>query len=171
MNRLTNLALVVIACILILACAGAIVVIKFNETRMDGQEAAAILDEESKNLQGKTGVMLAETVMIGEGDICSAFFREPFETVVFMFRDGKFITFSTGHEKTIAIPSVGWIVEQIKARGRRIEDCMFVVHNHFSPAGFSESDLMTWKYLCRKGFSGVFGIYYTASGRFRSVED
>jgi len=36
---------------------------------------------------------------------------------------------------------------------------------------FTETDKDTYHYLRRKGFVGVFGIYYTASGRFREMEE
>ena len=162
MNRLTETTLVFIGVILILAGAAAGVLLKFHEARLDAAQAGAMIDA--------VDVDMAEVVNIGEGSLCKLIFREPFESVVFLFRDGSFVVFSTGHDKAIAVPA-SWLLDYIRETGRDIKDCLLVVHNHFAPTGFSESDLQTWHYLVRNGFTGVFGIYYPASGRFRAAGD
>ena len=162
MNRLTNLALVFVACILIFAAAAGGVLLKFHEARLDAADAGAMLDNEDSSV--------AESVAIEQGSLCKGIFRDPFEKVVFLFRDGTFLVFSTGHEKAVLVP-IAWILHFIEESGRDIKDCLLIVHNHFSPMGFSESDLQTYQYLYRKGFRGVFGIYYPSTGKFRGVED
>lgn len=104
-----------------------------------------------------------------EWNIYASMFKEPFETAVFMFKDGTILTYST-HEASRVGVAAQTIVEWTKKSGKNIKDCLLVVHNHFSPAGFTDSDRYTYNYLKNKGFKGVFGIYYTATGMFQAIE-
>jgi len=63
------------------------------------------------------------------------------------------------------------MTETIVKRGQAVSDALLCVHNHFTPIGFTSGDMDARHYLTRKGFVGVFGIYYTASGRFREMEE
>lgn len=110
----------------------------------------------------------SESVSVTGGSVISGFFREPFETAVFIFRDGSFLTFSTSDDKFISVP-ISWVVESIEKTGRTAPDIILCVHNHFSPIGFTSGDRDAYYYLRGKGFRGVFGIYYTASGKFREM--
>jgi hypothetical protein len=63
------------------------------------------------------------------------------------------------------------MAEAIRKSGQAVKDALLCVHNHFSPISFTSGDRDARRYLVRKGFAGVFGIYHTASGRFREWED
>jgi hypothetical protein len=109
-----------------------------------------------------------KTLYCGEGSICKAVFTEPFETVVFLFRDGSFLTYSTHDDKIIDAP-ISVLADEVINSGRFLEDCLLIVHNHFSPVGFTQGDETCYEFLKRKGFRGVFGIYYPATGRFLGI--
>jgi hypothetical protein len=104
-----------------------------------------------------------------EWNIYTTIFKEPFETAVFLFKDGAVLTFST-HEADRVGVAIQTIVEWVGKTGRSIKDCLRVVHNHFSPGGFTDSDRYTYNYLKTKGFIGVFGIYHTSSGVFQTID-
>jgi hypothetical protein len=109
------------------------------------------------------------TLYQSEWNIYAAMFKEPFETAMFLFSDGSVMTFST-HEVNRVGVATQTIIEWIKKMGKNIGDCVVVAHNHFTPAGFTDSDRYTYNYLKSAGFKGVFGIYYTATGIFQAIE-
>jgi hypothetical protein len=111
----------------------------------------------------------SQTLYISQGSIYSTFFKEPFETVVFIFPDGSFSSYSTHDDGKISA-SINTIVESLEKSGKRIVDCEKVVHNHFTPIGFTEADKRTYGFLKAKGFHGVFAIYYTVTGKFLILE-
>jgi len=113
---------------------------------------------------------ISESVSITGGSIIKGFFREPFETVVFIFRDGSFLTFSTNDDKSVSVP-ISWVITSIQRSGRAVSDIILCVHNHFSPSGFTPGDVDAYRYLTGRGFWGVFGIYYPVSGKFREIEE
>jgi len=103
-----------------------------------------------------------------DGSEIAGFFTEPFETVVFRFRDGSFLTFSTNEGSAVGVP-ISWVTETIEKNGHAVSDIVLCVHNHFTPTGFTLADRRSCGYLRDRGFRGVFGIYYTATGRFREL--
>ena len=131
---------------------------------------ALLLSSPADRRQSAFSSFTAESVSVTVGSVISGFFREPFETVVFIFRDGSFLAFSTSDDKAVSAP-ISWVTESIQKSGRSAADIILCVHNHFSPVGFTPGDIDAYEYLKGKGFRGVFGIYYTASGRFREFEE
>jgi len=166
MNRTENMALVVVACILVIILGAAGVVLRFQEAQANAREGAAVFDGIEPSGNGAAVIVKEGTLWLGY----PAFFSEPFETVVFVFRDGRWVSFTTQHDVIIDCP-VSLMVEAIVKHGRLISDALFCVHNHFTPIGFTSGDRDARRYLVRKGFAGVFGIYHTASGRFREWEE
>ena len=112
----------------------------------------------------------SESVTVTQGDVISGFFSEPFETIVFIFRDGSFLTFSTNDDNAVGVP-ISWVTGMIEKTGRSISDIILCVHNHFQPSGFTPADVGSYRYLRGKGFRGVFGIFYTTNGQFREIEE
>lgn len=155
------MALVVVGCLVVLAASVVGIMLQFSAAQQEGLEASAVFDGLGANTVQDSARMTA-------GSVLSGFFREPFETVVFIFRDGSFLTFSTNDEKSVAAPT-SWLVESIQKTGRVVPGIVFCVHNHFSPLGFTPGDRDAYRYLKGKGFRGVFGIYYTATGKFREI--
>lgn len=165
-NLTINMAAVIVGAILLFALVGTIIMLKVYSDKADAVSGSATFDGIG---QPQIGVQLYRSEgKLWEG--CPAFFSEPFETVVFIFRDGKYLTYSTHDEKHINVP-ISVIAEDIVKSGHPIRECLLCVHNHFSPVGFTRGDEAAFEYLKRKGFKGVFGIYYTATGRFLGVED
>ena len=131
---------------------------------------ALLLSTQADRSQSASSSFTSESVSVTTGSVISGFFREPFETAVFIFRDGSFLTFSTSDDRAVSVP-ISWVTESIENTGRAVSDIILCVHNHFSPIGFTPGDKDAYHYLRGKGFRGVFGIYYTASGRFREFEE
>ena len=131
---------------------------------------ALLLSTQADRSQSASSSFTSASVSVTAGSVISGFFREPFETAVFIFRDGSFLTFSTNDDKAVSVP-ISWVTESIENTGRAVSDIILCVHNHFSPSGFTPGDTDAYRYLRDKGFRGVFGIYYTATGRFREFEE
>jgi len=131
---------------------------------------ALLLSTQAERSQSAFSSFTSASVSVTTGSVIFGFFREPFETAVFIFRDGSFLTFSTNDDKAVSVP-ISWVTESIENTGRAVSDIILCVHNHFSPSGFTPGDTDAYRYLRDKGFRGVFGIYYTATGRFREFEE
>jgi len=131
---------------------------------------ALLLSTQAERSQSAFSSFTSESVSVTGGSVISGFFREPFETAVFIFRDGSFLTFSTKDDKAVSVP-ISWVTESIENTGRAVSDIILCVHNHFSPSGFTTGDKDAYYYLRGKGFRGVFGIFYTANGKFREIEE
>lgn len=131
---------------------------------------ALLLSTQADRSQSASSSFTSASVSVTAGSVISGFFREPFETAVFIFRDGSFLTFSTNDDKAVSVP-ISWVTEIVQETGRPISDIILCVHNHFSPSGFTTGDKAAYYYLRGKGFRGVFGIYYTANGKFREFEE
>lgn len=162
-NPATAMAVVFVGALLILSAGAAGVLLKFHTDRAEASTASATFDGIGPT---QVGVQLYR----GEGSLCRQLFTEPFETVIFVFRDGGFLTYSTHDEKHINVP-ISIIADDIIKSGRAISDCLLCVHNHFSPIGFTHGDELVYEHLKRRGFRGTFGIFYTATGRFLGVEE
>lgn len=162
-TRQSSLALVFVGALLLFLIGGAGIIFKFSAERAESANASAVIDGIEPTPGGKT-------LYAGEGSICKAVFTEPFETVCFLFRDGSFLTFTTQDDRMIDAP-IAILLAEVSESGRFIEDCLLIVHNHFTPVGFSPGDMRSYHYLRDKGFRGVFGIYYTTTGRFLGLED
>ncbi len=78
-------------------------------------------------------------------------------------------TFSTHEASRVSCPVVK-IIETLRAAGYGIPDIAIVVHNHFSPTGFTDADRATYQYLKARGFCGSFGIWYTALKEYKDIE-
>jgi hypothetical protein len=162
-TRTESMALVVVGCILILALGAGSIMLKLLEARTEARETMAVFD-------GIEGNPSADSVLITSGNVFKSFFREPFESVVFIFRDGTFLTYSTQHDKAIEVP-ISWIAENIVQNGHSIPAILLCVHNHFTPVGFTPGDKDSYRYLRGRGFRGIFAIYYTVSGKLRTMEE
>jgi hypothetical protein len=112
----------------------------------------------------------AVTLYMTQGNLCETYFREPFETVLFVTYDLTVFSFSTQEAARIGVSSPT-IVERIMQAGYDVKDIAVVVHNHFTPAGFTDADKATYQYLKGRGFTGAFGIWYTATKRFERIKE
>lgn len=106
-------------------------------------------------------------IRIREGSLeWDQFFDEPYEILVFIFKDQKWISFDTGEEQRVNIhPST--MIHEIEARGRSIKDVATIIHNHPIPTRFSIGDNMAFRYFKSEGFDGYFMIYYPFNKKTR----
>ena len=97
------------------------------------------------------------------------FFKEPYEKIIFIFKDQTFISFHTYEEHRINL-SASYMVEQIEKDGRTIKDVATIIHNHPVPSPFSMGDNYIFYQLKIRGFDGFFMIYYPFNDSTRIKE-
>lgn len=137
-------------------------------TAKGGMFSAASVDRDAAFGGGQTDD--AVTVYITEGRLCESMFTEPFETCLVLTNDLGILTFSTREAGRVGI-SAPQIVEKIKQSGYEIAQVVAVVHNHFTPAGFTMADRATYNYLKARGFTGIYAIWYTTTKRFIPIQE
>lgn len=153
-----------------LALLAAIAVVALPATPQKSQADKSIMFDGFGPTGSLDDVIVCRGSLIGPKAARLTFFSEPFETVIFIFGNLEWMTFSTGDDRIINAP-VSWMVERIMAAGYEMSDITHCVHNHFSPVGFTVGDINVYRYLKRSGFRGVFGIYYTATGEFSAIKE
>lgn len=162
MTRTQTLAVALVAALIILIASAGGVLLKFYEAREEAAESSAALDGTSSSGQFP---VYSETE-----NLYARWFTEPFERVVFLFKDGTKRSFTTQEAYRVDIGAAGY-VEQFRREKRDIADIVLCVHNHFSGMGFADGDRSVWRYLKRHGFTGKFLIYQTSTGRVRDIEE
>lgn len=101
---------------------------------------------------------------------CEAFnlfdkwFTEPVECAYFYWADGFTLKFTSYEENTISVSPVIAMWEIVK-RGYDIRTCLFVIHNHPKPSGFSQEDVNFHNRINSFGFRGMF-LLRTSKGVF-----
>jgi len=113
---------------------------------------------------------ISESVYIKTGNIYKGFFKEPFETILFIFKDGDFFTFTNQYADEIHLP-IGYLEEFLKKQGKKIEDIEIVIHNHNTPNNFSLPNHQYYYRLKKRGFNGKFKIYYPFNGLVRDYKE
>jgi hypothetical protein len=98
--------------------------------------------------------LFSELVYIRQGNAFQHYFTEPIETIVIIFDDGKYFTFSITEEFRTGI-SVTWLAKH----GYPISRAIIIIHNHLDLVGFSPRDIETYWALYREGFRGTFLLY------------
>lgn len=112
--------------------------------------------------------MYPETqIRIREGSIeWDQFFEDPYEVLIFIFKDQQWISFDTQEEGRINLhPST--MIHEIEARGRSIKDVATIIHNHPIPTRFTTGNNFVFRYFKDAGFDGFFMIYYPFSKKTR----
>ena len=112
----------------------------------------------------------SESVYIKAGNIYKGFFTEPFETILFIFKDGDFFTFTNNYENKVHIP-IGYLEDFLKKQGKKIEDIEIAIHNHNTPHSFSPHNHQYYHRLKRRGFKGHFKIYHPFNGKVEDIEE
>jgi hypothetical protein len=107
---------------------------------------------------------------VESGNIFSAFFKEPFERVVLLARDGTFYAFTTQDENAIAVYPEQ-IYKHLLKQGTEAKDLVIIIHNHWYPDKFSPGDLCFYRYFVKRGFQGSFCIFYSYSRHVLVKED
>ena len=100
-------------------------------------------------------------------NVYRSIFREPVETVALIDWDsGEVLEYTTMEELQVHIQDTV-LRDSVRGQGFDLSDIDVVIHNHFRPRGFSLRDNQTYHFLCRNGFRGKFGIWYTAMEKAR----
>lgn len=100
----------------------------------------------------------------------SEVFRNPYEVILFFFRDGDVWGFTTKMEYKVAWPIEG-IVDYLEGQGKHIEDAVIVIHNHVTLAVFSYEDRVCYSILKRRGFRGAFLLYHNPTGTVKDLDE
>jgi len=109
----------------------------------------------------RSGAMVAPAQVqlpcyITYGSALDDLFKEPFESGVFIFKDGRIFIFTNNLPNAVVYPD---FVAIFKKFNLRIEDCIMQVHNHLIPSNFSEADKRFLTYIRALGFKGIFALY------------
>lgn len=121
-----------------------------------------------------TTLNLQETIPIhivvyNEYPLFKKVFSEPFETLLLIFRDGTMITMTAQLEN--AIPISAWTIGEIIGKhDKKIKDIALAIHNHLIPVKESFGNKYVYRRLKKRGFKGVFCIYYPFSGEVRALK-
>jgi len=111
-----------------------------------------------------------DTVYITESNIFNQCFKEPFERIVFVMKDGNAITYTTHHEPFV-IMSYGWFRQALKKRDYQISDIIYCIHNHLCSPKFSPRDKELYRWMKNDGFAGVFALYHQPTKRVIIYEE
>lgn len=114
-----------------------------------------------KGAQYKERVVHEEIFKCYKGNIFSQLFKEPFEIIVFIFKDGTFYAFTNQEENKVSVPTMDFF-EKEKIN---LADVVFIIHNHFGHPRFSSADIRIDNWLRRNGFKGYFCLYVQANDR------
>ena len=103
-----------------------------------------------------------DTVYVTEASIFRECFKEPFERIAFVMKDGNAITYTT-HDEYCVATSYGRIRYSLKEKGYQISDVIFCIHNHLISPFFSKADKDFCRWMRNDGFTGIFAIYHYPS--------
>jgi hypothetical protein len=93
--------------------------------------------------------------------------KEPCETLVIVFKDGRCLLFSEGREDSVMV-SAGMIDEVLKKLKYGMQDIEIIMHNHLKPQWFSPQDRKFCHQLVKFGFRGRFLVYFPS--RSKTIE-
>ena len=101
-------------------------------------------------------------------NIFDKWFTEPVESAYFYWPDGFTLKFTSYEENTISVSPLVSVWEAVR-RGYDIGTCIFIIHNHPKPSGFSQQDVNFYRGITRLGFQGMF-LLHTSKGVFMLKE-
>jgi len=97
-------------------------------------------------------------------------FSEPIEKLVVFCKDGELLIFTNEYVEGVVMKP--WTLkEYLKKNNKRVEDILFISHNHLWPNGFSEGDYRFFCWLRNNGFKGKFIIFYNYDGKIKEMEE
>ena len=99
-----------------------------------------------------------DAIYITEANIFRACFKEPFERLVFVMKDGNSITYTTHHETSVRA-SYPYFRSSLRKKGYEISDIIYCIHNHLTKPFFSEGDVNFCRHMRNDGFVGIFALY------------
>ena len=96
-------------------------------------------------------------------------FKEPIEKLVVFCNDGELLIFTNEYVEGVVMKP--WTLQEyLKKKDKRLEDILFITHNHLRPNSFSEGDYRFYNWLKDKGFKGKFIVYYNYDGKIKEIE-
>lgn len=108
----------------------------------------------------KRGVFNFEYV----NDSFKPFFKEPYETLVVIFFDGRCLLLSERNVDAVGV-SAQALNDLFHELRYQMEDVAIFVHNHLKPTRFSPQDKRFCHRLVRYGFQGKFLVYFPSRNK------
>ena len=105
-----------------------------------------------------------DAIYVTEANIFRACFKEPFERLVFVMKDGNSFTYTTHHETSVKA-SYPYFRSSLRKKGYKISDIIYCIHNHLTAPVFSEADRKFCRHMRNDGFAGIFALYYQPTGK------
>jgi len=105
---------------------------------------------------------------MAKGNLFDGVLKPPSELAFFLFKDGDFFVVTNDLENSIFIPDTE---NFFRKQGKEIKDLILVYHNHNIPSRFSKIDIRFYRYLKKRGFKGIFGIYYPFNKTVKILND
>lgn len=112
----------------------------------------------------------ADNVYVKEGNIWKEAFTEPFEILYVLCEDGDLYGFTTHDEKRVRITPL-WLRDFLVSKGHEVSDIILIMHNHFGRPFMSSENMGFMKTMRRLGFTGVFSMIDTASGKIVCIRN
>lgn len=101
-------------------------------------------------------------VYASRGNIFNKAFKEPFESIYFVFYNGDWLRLTTHYGPSTFIDAY-YILNFLKKEKRNLEDVAIIIHNHFARPILSDGNRIAMKRLKGMGFRGSFCIYVTGT--------
>jgi len=111
-----------------------------------------------------------DAIYVTEANIFRQCFKEPFERIVFVMKDGNSLTYTTHHEHSIRL-SYAYFRQSIMKKGYKIVDIIYCIHNHLIKPVFSQADINFYRYMRNDGFTGIFALYHQPTKRIIPYEN
>jgi hypothetical protein len=99
-----------------------------------------------------------------ENDSFKPLFKEPSETLVVIFNNGRCLLFSERDVDAVGV-SARALSDLFNEMGFRMDDVAIIVHNHLKPAWFSPQDKRFCHQLIWFGFQGKFLVYFPSRNK------
>lgn len=108
----------------------------------------------------------SESIMIHikKGNLYKEAFTEPFESVLTFFVNGDIVIMTAKDPYCIPVTPTLFI-KYINDNGDSIKGAMLIIHNHLAPYPFSKPDINFYHGVKRRGFHGLFLLYYPFNNR------
>jgi hypothetical protein len=111
----------------------------------------------------------SQTTYVGKFNIFHLVFREAIETVFIEFDDGDCFCLTTNEGYRVSGDPARIADYLVREQGKQLSHIIRITHNHFSGEGFTWADKNTYFYFKNRGFNGKFQIYYTATGKTKTL--
>ena len=109
-------------------------------------------------------------VYVEVGNLWKEAFTEPYEVLYVLCENGDIYSFTTREESRIKISPLQ-LRDFLELNKHGIDDVILMIHNHLGYPFMSEKNMTFMKKLRTLGFTGVFCMLNTASGKMVCIRN